>query len=164
VRVRLLTVPFALAIVVACIGSDHFSGPGTGVGIGGGVTDASVPDSGNPDGGFPDAGSPDGGGCLLPPGPVAVPVETCGVGGTGQTANFIAASCQDVTISVVPDGEACHGTLGGPTNRFTGTCTNTVGTCTSNNTPGIIHCTLAGSTAPCAIQICADADGGFCPP
>src|SRR3954471_16478269 len=163
-RVRLLLVPaVALAMVYACVGSDHFTGPGTRIGIGGDTGDAGNPfDAGSPDAG--DAGFTDAGGCLVPPGPVAVPVETCGVGGTGQTAAFIVASCLDVTIAVSPDGETCHGTLGGPSNGFSGTCTNTVGTCTANHLPGTITCTLASSTALCAIQICADQAGNNCPP
>jgi len=160
-RVRLLTVPFALAIVAACVGSENFTGPGGGPGIGGPAGDAGpITDAGDAgDGGT----ITDAGGCLIPTGPLAVPVETCGVGGTGLTATFIPAGCLDVTIAVSPDGESCHGTLTGPTNAFSGTCTNTVGTCTANHLPGIINCTLS-STAQCAIQICADQAGNNCPP
>jgi len=166
-RVRLLLVPAAVVAIIAatgnsCTGSEVITAGGTDVGGGSNSADVGIPfvDAGRPDaGGFADAGT-----CLVPSGPVAVPVETCsGIGGSGLTATFIAASCNDVTISILPDGESCHGVLGGPTNGFTGTCTNTVGTCTANHLPGTILCTLSSSVG-CAIQICADQDGGVCPP
>jgi hypothetical protein len=163
-RVRLLPVPFVLAIVVACVGSDHFTGNGTGTGIGGQVGDAGVPDSGQDAGS--DAGTTTDAGCntqILPTGQVAVPVETCGVGGAGNVASINAVSCLDVTITVTPDGETCHGTVTGLTNKFSGTCTNTLGTCTSNNLPGIINCTLP-SLLGCSVQVCADFNGTNCPP
>jgi len=163
-RVRLLLVPaVVVAIVYSCAGSDHFTAGPPDAQFGSNPGNVFPPfDGGKPDGG--DAGSlTDGGNCRVPTGPVAVPVETCsGLGGTGQTATFIVASCNDVTISILPEGESCHGVLGGPTNSFTGTCTNTVGNCTANHLPGTILCTLS-STAGCAIQICADLDAGFCP-
>jgi len=168
-RVRLLLVPAVVVATVAaagnsCTGSEHFTagGPDSNTVANPGVI-FPLFDGGNPDAG--DAGSvADAGNCRVPPGPVAVPVETCsGLGGSGQTATFIVASCNDVTISILPEGESCHGVLGGPTNAFTGTCTNTVGNCTANHLPGTILCTLS-STTGCAIQICADLDAGFCPP
>jgi hypothetical protein len=154
-RVRLLLVPaVVLAIVYSCGGTDHFNGKGTITGGGTNPGDAATtPDAGNPDAG--DAGSTDAG-CLLqnlPSGQVSA-FDSCSSGGANLTASIIPASCLDVTITV-SDGETCQGKLTGPTNAFSGTCTNALGTCTSNNLPGIINCVLANTNA-CAVQICSN--------
>jgi hypothetical protein len=161
-RVRLLPVPFALAIVVACVGSDHFSGPGTTAG-----DPSQVGDAGRlPDGGLVDGGPgpvPTDGGCntqILPPGSVFAKDSCVSPGAiTNTTAAIISAGCADVTISMV-DGFNCHGSLSTPANRFTGTCSSLP--CTSPSLPGTLTCTQLNSTT-CIIQVCADTTGVNCP-
>jgi hypothetical protein len=162
-RVRLLPVPFVLAIVVACVGSEHFTGDGAGAGIGGGVGNArNPPDAGNPDAG-PDAGTLDGG-CntqILPLGPVFVN-DTCVIPGTTTptTATIISAGCADVTINM-NDGFNCHGSLSTSANAFNGLCNTNP--CTSTRLPGTITCTFPNSST-CNIAVCADSVGTNCPP
>lgn len=165
-RVRLLPVPFALAIVVACVGTDQFTGSGTGTGIGSGVGDAGrLPDGGLVDGGTNDAGTTDGG-CntqILPLGAVAAN-DTCAIPGTTvvTTATIIPAGCADVTITMgLNDGFNCHGSLSTAANAFNGFCNTNP--CTSTRLPGTITCTLANQTT-CNIAICTDSAGTNCPP
>jgi hypothetical protein len=160
-RVRLLPVPFVLAIVVACIGSDNFNGPGTNAGDPSQTGDAGrLPDGGLIDGGS-DAGSSDAG-CntqILPLGTVFANDNCAGVGQTATTASIVPAGCASVNIRV-NDGIICSGSLAGPANAFTGTCNTNQ--CTSTRLPGTIICTLANSTT-CTTQICADSAGANCP-
>jgi hypothetical protein len=160
-RVRLLPVPCVLAIVVACAGSDHFTGPGTGAGIGGQLGDAGPVTDGGPDAGPSDAGPSDGG-CntqILPLGTVFANDNCAGVGQTTTTASIVSAGCGNVNIQV-NDGISCNGSLAGAANAFTGTCNTNP--CTSTRLPGTITCTLANSTT-CTTQICADSAGANCP-
>src|SRR5205823_10045811 len=147
-RVRLLLVPAVVVVIVyySCGGSTHFTNGGPDAQFGANAGDAATtPIDAGSDAGT-DAGAADAS-CLLqnlPTGQVTAN-DSCGSGGNGQVATIQAVSCFDVTITVVPDSETCHGTLTGPTNAFDGGCANTFGACTSANLPGIIHCTTPGA-------------------
>jgi hypothetical protein len=156
-RVRLLTVPFALAIVAACVGSDPFTGPGGRPGLGGPAGDAGNPDAGDggPDGG--DGGTTTDGGCTPGIGFNTTAVDNCIVPGTATTATVVQNGCQ-VTI-IVNDGWNCSGTLAGASNAFTGTCNTNP--CQSPSIPGTIDCVFP-STSHCTAQVCPTS--GICPP
>jgi hypothetical protein len=159
-RVRLLTVPFALAIVAACVGSEHFTGPGSVPGIGGQagdsgtVTDAAVADDAGPTSSCNTQ--------ILPVGPVFANDNCVLVGGTTPAnATITSAGCSNVRIDLT-DGFNCVGSVTGSTNAFIGNCGGP-NPCTSNSLPGTLNCTIQLSAARCTIQVCANATGSICP-
>jgi hypothetical protein len=160
-RVRLVLVPaVVLAIVYACSGGAHFSGTGTGTGIGG--QPGTLPDGGPiTDGGPGDAGPGADAGCTLQTLSGVNFSENCTVGGSsGNTGSVLVNGCNSVVITA--GNESCTGSLSGAANAFHGTCNGGSLTCDSTRVPGTLSCPT--TTGTCTILVCGDATTSNCPP
>jgi hypothetical protein len=131
------------------------------------LDDAGTPDAGQPDGGSADAGAQN---CAFPPSSLLA-LDGCAGGvapGVPQPAALV-GSCSEA-ILITTAGTACRGTLSGPGDSFTGTCTVTGAnpgqlSCTARSLlPGQIQCALGASNATCTIQVCIEGRDGGCSP
>jgi hypothetical protein len=131
------------------------------------LDDGGTADAG-PDGGtVPDAGPRT---CAFPPNSLLA-LDGC-AGGTAPGVPLPAAlvgSCSDA-IFLTTSGTTCHGTLAGPGDAFSGTCTVTGAnpgqlSCTARALlPGDIQCALGSSNAFCIIRVCIEGRDGGCSP
>jgi hypothetical protein len=121
---------------------------------------------GSPDAG-PDGGIPDGGPVTCGPSRSdLVALDGCATGNpplVGSPASLTRSSCNDAIFFVSTTGTTCRGTISGPINVFSGSCTISNGnplSCGAPNgiLPGVITC-LPNN---CTIRVCIQGQDGGC--
>jgi len=163
-------IAFAVALAACGRGGASFSPTDPARGFAGDTApldDGGTADAG-PDGGtVPDAGPQT---CAFPPNSLLA-LDGC-AGGTVPPAPLPAAlvgSCSQATL-ITTLGTICQGTLAGPGDAFSGTCTVTGANagqlpCTARSLlPGQIQCALGSSNTTCTIQVCIEGRDGGCSP
>ncbi len=163
-------IAFAVALAACGRGGASYSPTDPARGFAGGTAaldDGGTADAG-PDGGtVPDAGPQT---CAFPPSSLLA-LDGCAGGTTPPVPQpaALVGSCSEA-IFITTAGTACQGTLAGPGDAFSGTCTVTGANagqlpCTARSLlPGQIQCTLGSSNTTCTIQVCIEGRDGGCSP
>ena len=153
-----------VAIALAACGRGvHFSDTDPARGSAGGS--GTLPDAGA-DGGLVDGGTlPDGGHLSCATRADLVALDGCGaaIQPASGPAQVITSSCTDAKILLSATPTSCNGTISGPLDVFSGTCTISNGNALSCSAPGgILPGVITCAPGNCTIRVCIQGQDGGC--
>jgi len=155
---------FVAIALAACGRGAHFSetDPARGASGGTGTLPAGA------DGGVVDGGTLSDGGSLScgPNRADLVALDGCGGAiqpGAAAPAAVVSSSCTDAKIVLSGTPTSCNGTISGPLDVFTGTCTISNGSALSCSAPsGILPGVITCAPSNCTIRVCIQGQDGGC--